>query len=173
MPPTDGTWSPLLVDAGSELFNANKDPNKALLIISYETASIHCDTLMKAPYELIVCDEAHKLKNPKTKACALSFAPPASRDARCFARQTLETKASHALVPLRGTALRQLYKNLHPLRSTMRIMVTGTPIQVLRRVVGCCSDGSGRPWHGVLWGASQLQVVGGPPCALYRGERGT
>ena len=62
----------------------------ALLIISYETASIHIETLRRGAFGLIVCDEAHRLKNPKTK----------------------------------------LYKALQPLRSNMRIMVTGTPIQV-------------------------------------------
>ena len=48
---------------------------------------------MQMSFGLVVCDEAHRLKNPKTA----------------------------------------LYKALHGINSKMRIMVTGTPIQVGRR----------------------------------------
>ena len=37
-----------------------------LLIISYETAKLNVEQLMRCEYGLIVCDEAHRLKNPKT-----------------------------------------------------------------------------------------------------------
>ena len=35
--------------------------------MSYETAAIHVDLLKTHKYGLIVCDEAHRLKNPRTK----------------------------------------------------------------------------------------------------------
>ena len=58
-----------------------------------ETAKIYVEQIMQMSFGLVVCDEAHRLKNPKTA----------------------------------------LYKALHGINSKMRIMVTGTPIQVGRR----------------------------------------
>ena len=47
-------------------------PYKGLLLISYETLVGNL-ALMKAknPYGVIVCDEAHRLKNTETKVCEL------------------------------------------------------------------------------------------------------
>jgi len=60
-----------------------------LLILSYDTARIYRALLQPVHFGLLVCDEAHKLKNKKTA----------------------------------------LYSALFTIRSTMRIMVTGTPVQ--------------------------------------------
>ena len=44
-----------------------------------ETAVIHIETLQTAPIDLLVCDEAHRLKNPKTKVLQRSMPPRARR----------------------------------------------------------------------------------------------
>ena len=48
----------------------------SLLIISYETGANYIEELRKHHYGLLVCDEAHRLKNPKTKVPPAPLAPP-------------------------------------------------------------------------------------------------
>lgn len=38
----------------------------ALLLISYETLQRNIDLMKKSKYGLLICDEAHRLKNPTT-----------------------------------------------------------------------------------------------------------
>ena len=47
-----------------------------LLILSYDTARLHVETLRTIPLGLLVCDEAHKLKNLKTALFQALFGLP-------------------------------------------------------------------------------------------------
>ena len=67
----------------------NKRAALGLLIMSYESASLLIPELKTHSIGLLVCDEAHRLKNPATK----------------------------------------VYKELYGLRSKMRVLISGTPIQ--------------------------------------------
>eukprot|EP00919_Chromeraceae_sp_WS-2016_P036853 GHVR01087545.1.p1 GENE.GHVR01087545.1~~GHVR01087545.1.p1 ORF type:complete len:643 (+),score=134.54 GHVR01087545.1:480-2408(+) len=46
------------------------DRRLLVLIASYETFSLHVEHLKDGPIDLLICDEAHKLKNEKTRAAS-------------------------------------------------------------------------------------------------------
>eukprot|EP00820_Chromera_velia_P018062 Cvel_27209.t1-p1 / transcript=Cvel_27209.t1 / gene=Cvel_27209 / organism=Chromera_velia_CCMP2878 / gene_product=DNA repair and recombination protein RAD54, putative / transcript_product=DNA repair and recombination protein RAD54, putative / location=Cvel_scaffold3361:10087-17071(+) / protein_length=583 / sequence_SO=supercontig / SO=protein_coding / is_pseudo=false len=61
-----------VLEGGSEkvaqIFKSFKyDQRSLVLIASYETFRMHVEKLEGAPVDLVICDEAHKLKNDKTR----------------------------------------------------------------------------------------------------------
>lgn len=89
MPTACSLHSSLSLDLSQNLQNFVANTQPRLLLISYDTARLNSDMLRGHPLGLMVCDEAHKLKNTKTA----------------------------------------LFSSLFDFKTTMRIMVTGTPIQ--------------------------------------------
>ena len=66
MRPTVVTSDMKKEDIGSMLKVYRDNRAAKLLLISYDTAKIFSELLQGTPIGLLVCDEAHKLKNPKT-----------------------------------------------------------------------------------------------------------
>lgn len=50
-----------------------------MLIASYETFRAHAHRVASVPIELVICDEAHRLKNDKTKTSLAISQLPAKR----------------------------------------------------------------------------------------------
>lgn len=121
---------------------------RALLVISYETAKNYISTMMEISYGILVCDEAHRLKNPKTELYKVRVtllgrgsALPYTCLKRCHAVTRLGPRASPDVAyasapPSLGASARASRSHLlcpvqalYPLKTAMRIMVTGTPVQ--------------------------------------------
>eukprot|EP00922_Rhytidocystis_sp_ex-Travisia-forbesii_P028155 GHVS01041328.1.p1 GENE.GHVS01041328.1~~GHVS01041328.1.p1 ORF type:complete len:927 (-),score=152.05 GHVS01041328.1:240-3020(-) len=55
------------------------DRNSLVLISSYETFRGHAEKLEGVPIDLVICDEAHRLKNDRTRTSAVISSLPATR----------------------------------------------------------------------------------------------
>ena len=55
------------------------DRRSKVLIASYETFRLHCGILDGFPIDMIICDEAHRLKNDRTKTAQSIMALPARK----------------------------------------------------------------------------------------------
>ena len=127
---------PILI-GGPRVFTAMAD---GIVILNYDNFHRHRDAIRDVEWDLIILDEAHYEKNPKSKRARVIFGERASREERAAGMADLPPVQAKIKLLLTGTPICNRPKELYPLIEFLDPIKWSSKWKYYSRYCGACQE---------------------------------
>lgn len=111
-----------------------------VIIINYDVLIKHRDAIRDTEWDVIICDEAHMLKNPKAKRTELLFGVIANREEKKYGMADIPPIHAKRRILLTGTPIANRPKELYPLINFLDPIEWSSKWKYQTRYCGACQE---------------------------------